>query len=78
MSVTLRPLEPGMWTVGRGAEQYAGLASLLATFCDWELVWAPTGATAEEVGRFRKFQDARAWLESVAGQTWLDSLPRQP
>lgn len=76
MNVTLRPLEPGMWTVGRGAERYAGRVSLLQTFCDWELVWAPTGAAGEQVQRFRKFRDARAWLESGEGQVWLDSLPR--
>jgi hypothetical protein len=70
--VTLTPVEPGAYAVRRRLSEHFAppQPQVLAAYVGWNVTWGEHVA-----GTFRLVSDARRWLDSAAGQEWLDQLP---
>ena len=78
-AVTLRPIGDARYLIVRHGDETG--AWLFGTFWDWEVRRIPTDVATDrepvpEERRFKRVALARMWLDSDAGQRWLDQLPR--
>lgn len=67
------PIDSGRYLISRGSDRYTiDGPMVLSTYVGWVVV-----AGGETHKWFRLMSQARAWLDSVDGQAWLDSLPKE-
>lgn len=71
-AVTLRPLGEARYAIVRNGADTG--AWMFGTYWGWDVERRPRFEHDQPYMRFHRMSQAREWLDSPAGQLWLDSL----